>query len=61
MNLAHHWNDLEANEIQFADQFIQKKYNGRAVIITGCGFPDVQTRVLLNRYLPLRLLINASI
>ena len=31
------------------DDFVQKRFGGRAILITGCGFPDVQTRILLNR------------
>ena len=32
-----------------ADGFVLNQYQGRAVLITGCGYPDVQTRVLLRR------------
>lgn len=32
-----------------ADDFVGLKFGGRAVLITGCGYPDVQTRVLLSR------------
>jgi len=31
------------------DDFIERQYDGRALLITACGFPDVQTRMLLNR------------
>jgi DNA topoisomerase VI subunit A len=45
-------NDLSKTKqlnLSHADHFVQSKYNGKAIIVTGCGFPDVQTRVLLNR------------
>jgi hypothetical protein len=32
-----------------SDGFVLNQYQGRAVLITGCGYPDVQTRVLLRR------------
>ena len=31
------------------DNFVERQYNGKALLITACGFPDVQTRMLLNR------------
>lgn len=31
------------------DDFIERQYDGKALLITACGFPDVQTRMLLNR------------
>lgn len=31
------------------DNFVGIKFHGKAVLITGCGYPDLQTRVLLNR------------
>lgn len=31
------------------DNFVERQYNGKALLVTACGFPDVQTRMLLNR------------
>ena len=31
------------------DKFIERQYNGKALLVTACGFPDVQTRMLLSR------------
>ena len=31
------------------DKFIEHQYNGKALLVTACGFPDVQTRMLLSR------------
>ena len=31
------------------DNFVERQYNGKALLETVCGFPDVQTRMLLNR------------
>ena len=28
---------------------MERQYGGKALLITACGFPDVQTRMLLNR------------
>ena len=31
------------------DKFNKSQYNGKALLVTACGFPDVQTRMLLSR------------
>jgi hypothetical protein len=31
------------------DNFVERQYSGKALLVTACGFPDVQTRMLLNR------------